>query len=45
MSGQFVTTVAAKYAHRFAANVSLYGVLIVTDKPDSPHLLVSQIKG
>ncbi len=45
MSGQFVTTVAAKYAHRFAANVSLYGVLIVTDKPDSPHLLVPQIKG
>ena len=45
MSGQFVTTVAAKYAHRFAANVSLYGVKIVTDQPDSPHLLVPQIKG
>ena len=45
MSGQFVTTVAAKFGHRFAASASLYGVKIVTDKPDSPHLLVDQIKG
>jgi carboxymethylenebutenolidase len=45
MSGQFVTTVAARYAHRFAAVGSLYGVKIVTDLPDSPHLLVDQIKG
>ena len=45
MSGQFVTTIAASYAHRFAASASLYGVQIVTDKPDSPHLLVPQIKG
>src|SRR3954469_23181775 len=45
MSGQFVTTVAARYAHRFAAVGSLYGVKIVTDQPDSPHLLVDQIKG
>src|SRR3954469_12733909 len=45
MSGQFVTSVAARYAHRFAAVASLYGVRIVTDQPDSPHLLVDQIKG
>ena len=45
MSGQFVTTVAARFAHRFAAVASLYGVKIVTDQPDSPHLLVPQIKG
>jgi len=45
MSGQFVTTVAARYAHRFAAVGSLYGVKIVTDQPDSPHLLIDQIKG
>ena len=45
MSGQFVTTVAAKYAHRFTAVASLYGVKIVTDLHDSPHLLVDQIKG
>ena len=45
MSGQFVTTVAARYAHRFAAVASLYGVKIVTEHPDSPHLLVGDIKG
>ena len=45
MSGQFVTTIAARYAHRFAAVASMYGVKIVTDQPDSPHLLVDQIKG
>lgn len=45
MSGQFVTTIAARFAHRFAAVGSLYGVKIVTDLPDSPHLLIDQIKG
>ena len=45
MSGQYVTTVAARFAHRFAATASLYGVKIVTDAPDSPHLLVDKIKG
>jgi carboxymethylenebutenolidase len=45
MSGQFVTTIAARYAHRFGAVASLYGVKIVTDQADSPHLLVDQIKG
>ena len=39
MSGQYVTTVAARFPHRFAAVASLYGVKIVTDQPDSPHLL------
>jgi carboxymethylenebutenolidase len=28
-----------------AAAASLYGVRIVTDQPDSPHLLVDKIKG
>ena len=45
MSGQYITTVAARFPHRMAAAASLYGVLIVTDKPDSPHLLVDRIKG
>jgi carboxymethylenebutenolidase len=45
MSGQYVTTVAARFAHRFKAVAALYGVQIVTEKPDSPHLLVDQIKG
>lgn len=45
MSGQYITTVSARFPHRFVSAVSLYGVGIVTDKEDSPHLLVDQIKG
>ena len=45
MSGQYITTVAARFPHRIASAVSLYGVGIVTDKPDSPHLLVDKVKG
>jgi carboxymethylenebutenolidase len=45
MSGAFVTAVAGSFPDRFAANVSLYGVYIVTDKNDSPHLLAPQIEG
>lgn len=45
MSGAFVTAVAGSLPDRFAANVSLYGVYIVTDKDDSPHLLAPQIEG
>ena len=45
MSGRYVTTVAARYANRFAALASLYGVGIVTEAEDSPHLLVDRIRG
>ncbi len=45
MSGRYVTTVAARYANRFAASASLYGVGIVTDAEDSPHLIADRIKG
>ena len=45
MSGCYITTVSAKFPTRMMAAASLYGVNIVTDKPDSPHLLVDQIKG
>ena len=45
MSGAFVTTVAGTFPDRFAANVSLYGVYIVTDEADSPHLLAPKIEG
>jgi len=45
MSGSFVTTIAARYASRIAAAASLYGVGIVTDKEDSPHLLLNAVKG
>jgi carboxymethylenebutenolidase len=45
MSGQYITTVAARFPHRMAAAASLYGVGIITDKEDSPHLLLDKIKG
>jgi carboxymethylenebutenolidase len=45
MSGQYITTVSAKFPHRMAAAASLYGVGIITDKDDSPHKLLGQIKG
>lgn len=44
MSGPFAMTVAARYARIRAAAV-LYGVDMVTDRPDSPHRLASAIKG
>ena len=44
MSGPFALTVAARFA-RMRAAASLYGVSMVTDKPDSPHLLLDRIKG
>lgn len=45
MSGRYVTTVAARFPHRIAAAASLYGVGIVTDQPDSPHLLLDKVRG
>jgi carboxymethylenebutenolidase len=45
MSGAYVTTVAARFPNRIAAAASFYGVRIVTDQPDSPHLIAPNIKG
>jgi carboxymethylenebutenolidase len=45
MSGRYITSVSAAFPHRMAAAVSLYGVGIVTDKEDSPHLSLNKIKG
>jgi carboxymethylenebutenolidase len=45
MSGSFVTTIAAHHSSRIAAAASLYGVGIVTDKEDSPHLLLDEVRG
>ncbi len=45
MSGCYITTVAARYPHRIAAAASLYGVGIVTDQEDSPHLLLDRVRG
>jgi carboxymethylenebutenolidase len=44
MSGPFVATVAARFG-RVMASAALYGIDMVTDRPDSPHRLAGQIKG
>src|SRR5260370_10736992 len=45
MSGPFVFTAAGRFPERFAATASIYGAGLVTDRPDSPHLLAPRIKG
>ncbi len=45
MSGCYITSVSARFPTRMMAAASLYGVNIVTDKPDSPHLIIDKIKG
>ena len=45
MSGRYVVGAAGTFPEQFAAVASLYGVGIVTDQPDSPHLLAEKIKG
>ena len=44
MSGRYVVSVAAAYPDDFAAVASYYGVGIITDQPDSPHLKADRIK-
>jgi carboxymethylenebutenolidase len=43
MSGQYVFTAAAEFPDRITAMASLYGVGLVTDRPDSPHLRADRI--
>jgi carboxymethylenebutenolidase len=43
MSGQYVFTASAEFPDRIAAMASLYGVGLVTDRPDSPHLRADRI--
>jgi len=45
MSGRFVVSAAGTYPDRMQAVASLYGVQIVTDEADSPHLLADKIQG
>lgn len=44
MSGQFVVAAAGNFPEDIKAAASLYGVRIVTDLPDSPHLLADKIE-
>ncbi len=43
MSGQFVVAAAAAYPTEISAVASFYGVGIVSDAPDSPHLQADRI--
>jgi len=45
MSGPFAVAVAAAYAGRMACAASIYGARLVTDRDDSPHLMLEQIRG
>ena len=45
MSGQYAISAAARYPDRVAAAASLYGVQLVTDAADSPHLAARKAKG
>jgi carboxymethylenebutenolidase len=38
MSGQYAVNAAVRHSDRIRAAASIYGVRLVTDKPDSPHL-------
>ena len=44
MSGQFAINAAATFPDRIAAAASIYGVLLVTDRDDSPHLAARKAK-
>jgi len=45
MSGQFVLSAAGTFPDHIKATASLYGTRMVTEQPDSPHLLIPQITG
>jgi carboxymethylenebutenolidase len=44
MSGQYAVNAAAAFPDRVVAAASLYGVMLLTDKADSPHLMARQTK-
>ncbi len=45
MSGRHITNALSRYPDRMKAGASLYGVGIVTDAPDSPHLALNKVQG
>jgi carboxymethylenebutenolidase len=45
MSGQYAINFAARYPDRVAAAASIYGVQLVTDQADSPHLAAQKARG
>ncbi len=45
MGGRHVMAVATQYPDDFKASASLHGTTLISDKPDSPHLLVAKMQG
>jgi carboxymethylenebutenolidase len=45
MSGQYAINLAARHPERIAAAASIYGVQLVTDQADSPHLAAQKARG
>lgn len=45
MGGRFALLAAGHIADEFRAAASLYGVGLITDAPDSPHLVLDRIQG
>jgi carboxymethylenebutenolidase len=44
MSGQFSINAAARFPEKIGAAASMYGTFLVTDRPDSPHLVARKAK-
>jgi len=44
MSGQYIVSISATYAKKIVAAASFYGVKILTDKENSPHLHANKIE-
>ena len=44
MSGQYAVNAAAAFPSRVVAAASLYGVMLITDNADSPHLMARETK-
>jgi carboxymethylenebutenolidase len=42
MSGQFAVNAAARHRDKFAAAASIYGVRLITERPDSPHVVAAK---
>lgn len=45
MSGPFAFMAASRHADRVGVSASIYGVSLITDQKDSPHLFAGDIKG
>jgi carboxymethylenebutenolidase len=45
MSGQYAINFAARWPERVGAAASIYGVRLVTDEADSPHLVSAKARG